>query len=277
MKVLLTGGSGQLARAVRQTWTGHDLVCPPETDLDLADPASIRSVVARVRPEVVLNLAAFTQVDLCETEPERAMLVNGTAVGWLAEACADQGALLMQISTDYVFDGLGSRPYVEVDPTGPRSVYGRSKLLGEAQARLAPEHLIMRTAWLYDAWGRNFLLTMLGAAAQGRALKVVADQRGTPTTCRALARQLRVAMEEGWRGLVHGTCQGETTWHGFAAEIFRQKGLQADLSPCATSEYVTPAVRPAYSVLSGARRGLLGTDVMPGWEEALAEVVAELP
>jgi dTDP-4-dehydrorhamnose reductase len=277
MKVLLTGGSGQLARAVRQEWTGHELVCPSETDLDLAEPASIRAVVAAVRPEAVLNLAAFTQVDRCETEPERAMLVNGTAVGWLAEACADQGALLMQISTDYVFDGLGSRPYVEDDPTGPRSVYGRSKLLGETQARLAPQHLIMRTAWLYDAWGRNFLLTMLGAAAQGRALKVVADQRGTPTTCRALARQLRVAMEEGWRGLVHGTCQGETTWHGFAAEIFRQKGIQADLSPCATSEYVTPAARPAYSVLSGARRGLLGTDVMPGWEEALAEVVAELP
>ena len=139
----------------------------------------------------------------------------------------------------------------------------------------APEHLIVRTAWLYDAWGRNFFRTMVEAAEQGRALRVVADQRGTPTTCRALARQLRVAMEAGWRGLVHGTCQGETTWHGFASEIFRRKGIRANLSPCATADYPLPAPRPAYSVLSGARRGSLGADVMPHWEEALAEVLAD--
>ena len=275
MRVLLTGASGQLARAVREIWVEHEVLCPEETVLDLSNQAAILKVVAEAKPQAVLNLAAFTQVDKCEGEPELAMLINGTAVGWLAEACANQGALLMQISTDYVFDGTSTRPYLEDDPTCPKSVYGRSKRLGEELAMTAPEHLIVRTAWLYDAWGNNFLRTMLGAAAQGRALRVVADQRGTPTTCRALARQLLRGMDEGWRGLVHGTCQGETTWHGFAAEIFKRKGIQADLTPCGTAEYPLPAPRPAYSVLSGERRKTLGGDVMPPWEEALAEVLAD--
>jgi len=274
MRILVTGGAGQLARVVRATWTDHELVVPDETSLDLGDPAAIRAVAARVRPQVILNLGAFTQVDACETSPDQAMLINGTAVGWLAEASREHGALLVQISTDYVFDGLATRPYREEDPTGPRSVYGRTKLAGEELARTAPEHLIVRTAWLYDAQGRNFYRTMVNAAAQGRALRVVNDQRGAPTTCRALARQLHQALAEGWRGLVHGTCQGETTWHGFAAEIFRQRGIPASLSPCATADYPLPAARPAYSVLSGAHRRQLGTDLMPSWEAALAEVVA---
>ena len=275
MRILLTGASGQLARAVRQIWVGHELLCPEEGVLDLSKREAVHSVIAELRPQVVLNLGAYTQVDKCESEPELAMLINGTAVGWLAEACTDQKALLMQISTDYVFDGTGTRPYRENDPTCPKSVYGRTKRVGEELAMTTPEHLIVRTAWLYDAWGKNFLRTMVGAAEQGRALRVVADQRGTPTTCRALARQLLVGMEEGWRGLVHGTCQGETTWHGFAAEIFKRKGIAADLSPCATADYPLPAPRPAYSVLSGEYRKSLGTDVMPHWEEALAEVLAD--
>jgi dTDP-4-dehydrorhamnose reductase len=274
MRILITGGAGQLARVVCALWTDHELVVPEETLLDLGDPGAIKSVVAQVRPQAVLNLGAFTQVDRCETSPDLALLINGTAVGWLAEACREQGALLVHISTDYVFDGLASRPYREEDPTGPRSVYGRTKLAGEELARLAPEHLIVRSAWLYDAQGRNFYRTMVDAAAQGRALRVVDDQRGTPTSCRALARQLHRAMAEGWRGLVHGTCHGETTWHGFAAEIFRQRGIQANLSPCATADYPLPAPRPAYSVLSGQRRILLGSDLMPSWTSALAEVVA---
>jgi dTDP-4-dehydrorhamnose reductase len=274
MRILVTGGSGQLARLVRAAWTDHELVVPDEAVLDLGDPAAIRAVATQVRPQVILNLGAFTQVDACETSPERAMLINGTAVGWLAEACREHGALLVQISTDYVFDGLASRPYLEEDPTGPRSVYGRTKLAGEEAARSTPEHLVMRTAWLYDAQGRNFYRTMVDAAAQGRALRVVDDQRGSPTSCRALARQLHQALAEGWRGLVHGTCQGETTWHGFAAEIFRQRGIQASLSLCTTADYPLPAPRPAYSVLSGRRRAVLGTDLMPSWEDALAEVVA---
>ena len=275
MRVLVTGGSGQLARALRTFWTGHELILPEEKVLDLSDPASLRRVVGEVRPEVVINAGAFTQVDLCEAEPALAETVNGQAVGWLAQACAEAGALLVQLSTDYVFDGKGTRPYLEEDPTGPVSVYGRTKLLGEQLARTAPEHLIVRTAWLYDAWGKNFYLTMLDLAAKGRPLKVVGDQWGSPTTCRALARQLQAAVEGGCRGLLHATCSGETTWHGFAAEIFQRQGLVVELAPCTTAEFPRPAPRPAYSVLSGAHRAALGVDRMPSWQEALREVVGD--
>lgn len=275
MRVLVTGGAGQLARALRHTWVGHELILPDEGVLDLGNPESIRAVVAQVRPQVLVNCGAFTQVDRCESEPELAHKINATAVGWLAEACEIQGAMLVQISTDYVFDGTGSRPYREADPTNPVSVYGRTKLEGEKQAARCSRHLIARTSWLYDAWGKNFLNTMLNAAAQGRALRVVDDQRGAPTTCRALARQLKVAAEQGWQGLVHTTCAGETTWHGFAKAIFKGRGITADLQPCSTADYSTPAKRPAYSVLDGAHRRTLGPDLMPEWQDALREVIQQ--
>jgi len=275
MRVLVTGGAGQLAQAIRLTWVEHELVIPDESLLDLSRRESIQRVVAEVRPDVLVNCAAFTQVDRCESEAELAQLINATAVGWLAEASDSVDARLVQVSTDYVFDGTGTRPYREDDPTNPVSVYGRTKLDGERQAARCRKHLIARTSWLYDAWGKNFLNTMLNAAAQGRALRVVDDQRGAPTTCRALARQLKVAVTEDWQGLVHATCQGETTWHGFAKAIFEAEGLSVDLSPCGTADYPTPARRPAYSVLDGGRRSQLGTDVMPHWQEALGQVVAQ--
>jgi len=274
MRVLVTGAAGQLAFAIRQLWQEHELILPDEAQFNLGDPESVRNVVSGVKPQVLVNCGAFTQVDRCETEQETATRINGYAVGWLAEACDRHGAMLIQISTDYVFDGTGTRPYREEDPTNPQSVYGRTKLEGERQAATCRRHLIARTSWLYDAWGNNFLNTMIRAAAQGRNLRVVDDQRGSPTTCRVLARQLRAAAEQGWQGLVHTTCQGETSWHGFAEAIFAGKGIAADLSPCATADYPTPARRPAYSVLDGRRRKSLGTDLMPPWEEALAEVIA---
>jgi dTDP-4-dehydrorhamnose reductase len=276
MRVLVSGGSGQLAHAIGLVWAEHDLFLPEESVLDLSRRDAIHSVVSEIRPDVLINCAAFTQVDRCETEPDLAQLINGTAVGWLAEACEAQGAQLIQISTDYVFDGTGTRPYREDDPTNPVSVYGRTKLEGERQAARCSRHLIARTSWLYDAWGKNFLNTMLNAAAQGRALRVVDDQRGAPTTCRALARQLKVAVREDWQGLVHATCLRETTWHGFAKAIFEARGMTVDLSPCTTADYPTPARRPAYSVLNGERRGALGTDLMPDWRVAMAEVIGEL-
>jgi dTDP-4-dehydrorhamnose reductase len=255
------------------TWAEHELIIPEESALDLGNQASIQSVVAEVRPEVVINCGAFTQVDRCESEADLAMLINGTAVGWLAEACDTQGAQLIQISTDYVFDGTGTRPYREDDPTNPVSVYGRTKLEGERQAARCSKHLIARTSWLYDALGKNFLNTMLNAATQGRALRVVDDQRGAPTSCRALARQLKAAAEQRWQGLVHTTCQGEISWHGFAEAIFKAKGISVDLSPCSTADYPTPAKRPAYSVLDGTRRANFGSDLMPRWQDALQEVI----
>jgi len=275
MRVVVTGGSGQLARAIRETWRGHEVICPKESELDLSRQDAVLGILRELAPQAVINAAALTHVDLCESEESLATLVNGTAVGWLAEACNEVNARLVQVSTDYVFDGLQTFPYREDDPVVPRSAYGRSKLLGEQMAMTAVCHLIARTAWLYDVWGKNFFLTMVNAAQSGRELRVVADQCGTPTSCRALARQLQVAVEEEWHGLVHATCSGETTWHGFAEEIFRQTEISAELSPCSTVDYPLPAPRPAYSVLDGKRRALLGTDLMPCWREALAEVVAD--
>lgn len=273
LRVLVTGSAGQLARALKATWIEHDLIMPEESVLDLGNAEAIRRVIAEVQPKVLINCGAFTQVDRCETETNLAQRLNGDAVAILAEACAAQGALLVQISTDYVFDGTATQPYRESDPTNPVSVYGRTKLEGERHATRCPRHLIVRTSWLYDAWGRNFYRTMLDASAQGRLLRVVADQRGAPTTCRALARQLKAAVEGNWQGLVHATCRGETTWYGFAQAIFQAKGIQTDLQPCDTPAYPTPARRPAYSVLDGAHRAEFGTDVMPHWRDALQEVV----
>lgn len=273
MRVIVTGAAGQLAGALRMVWPGDDLYFPDESLLDLSNPESIHRMIRGCSPAVVLNCGAFTQVDQCETDHERADRINGEAVGWLAEACNQVGALLVQISTDYVFDGTSTMPYREDDIPVPRSAYGKSKLLGERMAARTQEHLIVRTAWLYEAWGRNFFRTMVGAAREGRKLRVVDDQWGSPTSCRALARQIRGAVNEGWRGIVHATCSGQTTWYGFAREIFLRMGIEADLTPCATSEYPLPAPRPAYSVLDGSKRSQLGTDLMPPWEEALSEVI----
>jgi dTDP-4-dehydrorhamnose reductase len=275
MRVLVTGGSGQLAQAIQRFWKGHEVLLPPESQLDLANRTAIDAVISEVRPDIVINAGAFTQVDRCETEIDLAMLVNGTAVGRLAESCIRVHARLVQISTDYVFDGTGEHPYREDAPVNPASVYGKSKLLGEQEARKIPGHLIVRTAWLYDAWGANFYNTMLNLGRQGKPLKVVDDQHGTPTTCRALARQLQVAIEAGACGTLHATCSGETTWHGFAAEIFRQHDLAVDLSPCVTADFPRPARRPGYSVLSGEQRKRMGVDIMPDWREALAEVAED--
>ncbi len=276
MRVLVTGGSGQLAHAIQRFWTGHELMLPEESRMDLTNREAIHEVITSLKPDVVINAGAFTQVDRCETEVERAMLVNGTAVGWLAEACKHADACLVQISTDYVFDGKGTRPYRENDPVNPISVYGRSKLLGEQEARKTTKHLVVRTAWLYDGWGTNFYNSMVKLAVQGIPIKVVDDQWGSPTTCRALARQLQALVENRWYGTLNSTCSGETSWHKFAAELFRQRGLKVDLAPCSTADFQRPASRPAYSVLDGNKRRNLGLDCMPEWRDALTEVVNEL-
>jgi dTDP-4-dehydrorhamnose reductase len=274
MKILVTGGKGQLARAIAQAWPEAELSLVDLEQFDLGTPGAAAQAIRDLRPEVVVNTAAWTAVDACEADPERARLINGAAVGWIAEACTEQGALLVQVSTDYVFDGRSTRPYREDDPTGPATVYGASKLLGEQEAQKAADHLILRTAWLYDAWGQNFLRTMLRMASAGSLLKVVDDQQGSPTSCRTLARQLRAAVEGRWRGLHHATCAGDCSWYGFAREIFAQAGVEARLQPCTTAEFQRPAPRPGYSVLDNSKRRAAGPDLMPDWREALAEVLA---
>jgi dTDP-4-dehydrorhamnose reductase len=271
-RFLVTGSLGQLGRAIlgaaerRDIGTaGHDL-----DTLDITDAAAVEEMVARVRPEVVVNCAAFTAVDECEENEAAASAVNGGAVEHLAHACDRHGALLVQVSTDYVFPGTGAIPYGEDDPTGPTSAYGRSKLLGERAARNARQHLILRTAWLYGHGGRHFVSAIQGQLRRGAAkLRVVADQHGCPSFCDDVAAAALDLVSVGARGTVHVVNSGATTWHGFATEIVRLCGAEVEIEPVSTRDYPLPAPRPANSVLDTARLASLLGAPLPDWRDAL--------
>jgi dTDP-4-dehydrorhamnose reductase len=212
----------------------------------------------------------MTAVDDCESDEDAAMSINGEAVGHLAGACNAAGALLIQVSTDYVFSGDARRPYVEDDPVAPRSAYGRSKLRGEELARTADRHLILRTAWLYGHGGRNFVETMRGLIASGReSLRVVDDQLGCPTFCDDLSRVILELVEAGIVGTLHAVNSGHTSWHGFSVEIARLLGSSIPVLPVSTSEYPRPAPRPAYSVLDTSRLETALSRPMPHWKDGL--------
>jgi dTDP-4-dehydrorhamnose reductase len=276
--LLVTGSRGQLGRALLAEAgrrgldaEGYDL-----DTLDITDAGAVERLVQRLRPEVVINCAAITDVDGCESQPDLAMAVNGEAVGHLARACASAGAVLVQVSTDYVFSGETNRPWREEDPTAPLSVYGRSKLRGEEEARQTGRHLIVRTAWLFGPGGRNFVEAILGQIEAGRTrLQVVADQRGCPTYAPDLAAAILDLLEAGTEGLVHVANRGETTWHGFAQAIVELAGADVEVEPVATEGVPRPARRPRYSVLDTSRlRAILGRD-LPGWRDALARYLEE--
>ncbi len=271
-ELLVTGSYGQLGRAVLAaaasrglTAVGRDL-----DTLDITDPAATSAAFAALHPAVVVNCAAWTEVDACETDPDRAMAVNGAAVGHLAAACRGLGALLVHISTDYVFEGSAGRPYREDDPVGPTSVYGRSKLEGERLAASTPEHLVARTAWLYGHGGRHFIGAIRAQLDSGATeLRVVSDQHGCPTFCDDVAGALLDLVDRGARGVVHVANTGATTWHGLATEIVRRLGAAIPVRAVTTAEFPRPAPRPAYSVLDTTRlTGLLGRR-LPSWEDAL--------
>lgn len=272
-RLLVTGSRGQLGRALLAeagrrglTAEGHDL-----DTLDITDPGAVNRMVERLRPEAVINCAAITDVDGCESEPGRAMAVNGEAVEHLARASTKAGAVLVQISTDYVFSGEANRPWREEDPPAPLSAYGRSKLRGEEAARRADRHLIVRTAWLFGPGGHNFVEAILRQVEAGRTrLLVVADQRGCPTYAPDLAAAILDLLEAGAEGVVHAANRGETTWHGFAQAIVELAGAEAEVVPVDTGAVPRPAPRPRYSVLDTSRlRTILGRD-LPGWRDALA-------
>lgn len=289
MRILLLGGNGQVGSELRRSLASSGAVIAGTRDGMLADgmrcevadfdqPASLAALVARIAPDIVVNAAAYTQVDKAETERDAAFRANAEAPAALAAACARSGALLVHYSTDYVFDGTGTRPYRETDPTAPLGVYGASKLAGEEAIRASgARHLLIRTAWVYAAHGRNFMRTMLRLAAERDELRVVADQRGTPTPAALIAdvtaRVLREAPQAS--GLYHLTPTGDTTWHNFAEAIIdRAHALgriarKPQVIPIATSEYPTPAARPAYSVLDCTKlRHDFGID-LPTWQQAL--------
>jgi dTDP-4-dehydrorhamnose reductase len=277
MRLFVTGSRGQLGRALERAaaergdvFVGHDL---PEFDITDAD--AVRAAVREVKPDAVINCAAFTSVDAAEAEEPKALAVNGTAVAHLAAAADEAGAVLVQISTDYVFDGTAERAYREDDPVNPRSAYGRTKLAGEVAARRARRHLVVRTAWLFGE-GSNFVEAIRRQVEGGAAsLRVVADQRGCPTYAGDLADALLRLLEKGATGTVHAVNGGEATWLEFAEEIVRRLGSPAKVLPITTGEAARPAPRPARAVLDTSRlRALLGGGMRP-WPDALGQYLRD--
>lgn len=275
MRVLVTGSRGQLGRALERVATGrHELVGVDLPEVDITRPREVRDAVSAFRPQVLINAAAFTAVDAAESREAEALAVNGAAVALLAEAADTVGALLVQVSTDYVFDGASTRPYREDDPLAPRSAYGRTKLVGERSAATARRHLVARTAWLFGD-GPNFVAAIRAQIAAGRReLRVVADQSGSPTYAEDLAVALLRLVEGGAEGTVHVTNDGSTTWHGFAREIVHQLGLAVEVVATTTDETARPAPRPRYSVLDTGRLALLLGAPLPSWQDALARYLA---
>jgi len=245
------------------------------SECDITDERRVREVLGAARPGVVINCAAFTKVDDCEARAEEALRVNGVGAGNVARAAREVGARVVQVSTDYVFDGKKAGAYVEDDPTGPEEVlssYGRSKLAGErAVIEAGGAWLIVRTSWVFGPSGPNFVATILKAARERPELRVVNDQRGRPTYAPDLAGAILSLIEAGAGGVVHAANAGACTWYEFACEIVRRAGLTATVRPCTTAEYPRPARRPANSELDTARLERLSGGTMRGWSDALAE------
>ena len=242
---------------------------------DLTHPDCVRAIV-EVAPEVVIHAGAYTDVDGAERNPDLAMAVNANGTERVARAAAKTGARLIYISTDYVFDGRGTRPYAESDPANPISVYGESKRAGELRALAGCNNtLVVRTAWLYGRQGKNFVKTMLQLAAERPCLKVVDDQRGCPTFAEDLAGMIGKLVAHPAQGILHVTNEGDCTWREFASEIVRLSGLRVPVEPITTADLPRPAKRPAYSVLSADRLHQLGFR-MPAWQDGLQRFVKAL-
>lgn len=293
--ILVTGASGQVGwELVRTLMPLGRIVAWTRNDVDLADTEALRSAVAALRPDVIVNAAAYTAVDRAEAEPELAERINAIAPGLLAEEARRSGALLLHYSTDYVFDGSKDGAYEEDDPPCPINAYGDSKLAGEqAIAAVAPDHLILRTSWVFAARGNNFLRTVLRLAAEREELRVVADQVGAPTWARLIAETtaqvVAKALDERSHGsfssgVYHLAADGQTSWHGFAEAVLREAARRPGapplrartVRPLTSSEYPLPAPRPKNSRLATARLQARFGVVMPHWEVGMRLCLEEL-
>ncbi len=273
MKVLITGASGQLGRDCVIRLTGaHQVVACTSADLDITDNDQVDAVFRENRPEVVINCAAYTAVDRCEEESKRCFDVNGVGPGFLAARCRAVNARLIHISTDYVFDGNRPvpEPYCEDDLINPLSAYGRSKLAGEqAIVESMDNYCILRTAWLYGMAGGNFLKTILRLALSRPepGLKIVNDQFGSLTWTARLAEQVEVLVDSPATGIMHATAEGFSSWFEGAVFFLQAMGVEAELAPCTTKEYPTPAHRPANSILENKRLKKAGLNKMVPWQQ----------
>jgi dTDP-4-dehydrorhamnose reductase len=292
-RILIVGNAGQLGRELERIFAGFGpIVGVDRESVDLADAKQTRELVRRAAPEIILNAAAYTAVDRAESERDLAYAINEQAPRVLAEEALQRNALFVHYSTDYVFDGGKSSPWIETDPPNPLNVYGSSKLAGEqAVENIGGKFLIFRTSWVYGPHGNNFLLTMLRLARECDRLSIVDDQIGGPTTSIELARATLSIVTgifaggfgtpQDWTGLYHMTCGGSVSWFGFAQAIFARAAELLDLkppalTPIATKDYPTPAARPLYSVLSNAKlQARFGVELLP-WESALEETLQAL-
>ena len=244
-------------------------------DIDITSPDATERLVISLRPSVVVNCAAYTDVDACESNRDLAMRVNGEAPGSLAYVTRRIGAKLVQISTDYVFDGAKGAPYLEEDQPGPLSVYGKSKLLGEKNAAINPDHLIVRTQWLYGLRGKNFVKTIIRLASERNSLDVVDDQIGSPTWTMDLSRSIVALLDADCRGVFHATNSGSCSWNEFACAIFEELGMNITVNAVTTAQFNRPASRPLFSTLNCDKMEQeIGFKLRP-WREALKSYLAQ--
>ena len=287
MKILLTGKTGQIGEELNNI-VGDlgNLITVDKEQLDLSKPNSIEPVILDIKPDIIINPAAYTAVDKAEEEPDLAMTVNAIAPGLLAKAARKVGAGLIHYSTDYVFDGCSEIPYKEEDPPNPLNVYGKTKLAGEKSvAEAGVPFLIIRTGWVYSLHGKNFLRTIKKLAEEKDIIQVVDDQIGAPTWARSVALKthqiLKQCLNKKWletkdpslSGIFHLTCQGKTSWHGFARKVLNISNASQNIKLIAipTSDYPTPATRPSNSLLNNEKiQRVFGLD-MPHWEDALKD------
>lgn len=282
MNILITGCNGQLgneiqllqAQYAQHTWLNTDV-----NELDITDKAAIEHFVEANEIDGIVNCAAYTAVDKAESDPQLARKLNANAPAFLAEAVAKRGGWMVQVSTDYVFNGTKHTPYVETDEPCPNSVYGQTKLEGEqAVSKLCTNAMIIRTAWLYSEFGNNFVKTMIRLGREREQLGVIFDQVGTPTYAHDLATAIMTAIDKGIKpGVYHFSNEGVTSWYDFTKSIHRLAGINTcQVSPLHTAEYPTPACRPAYSVLDKTKiKDAYGIEI-PHWEESLAKCIAKL-
>lgn len=292
-RVLITGAQGQVGRALMAAFAGStELIGCDRRTLDLSNPDAIRSRIRETAPDLIINAGAYTAVDKAESESDVAMAINGRAPGVLAEESRRRGALLIHYSTDYVFDGSKNGPWIEDDPTNPLSVYGATKLAGEAAIqKIGGRFLIFRTSWVYAPEGKNFVHTMLRLGRERDTLNIVDDQIGAPTTAAELARAThkivsgiawkRFESDGDWPGVYHMTSPGSVSWCGFARQIFERgsgllDGRTPKVNPIATTDYPTPAKRPHNSVLSNEKLHRRFDVRLAPWESGLDEVLSEI-
>lgn len=278
-KLFVTGANGQLGRAVNLQFKGrkeYEIVNTDVGELDITDINQVIDMVEKVKPYAIINCAAHTAVDACETDVDNAYKINAIGPRNLSIAADKTGAKMVHISTDYVFEGNGTRPYLEFDEPNPQGIYGKTKLEGERFVKeFTKRHFIIRTAWLYGD-GKNFVKTMLRLSESHDTVKVVNDQFGSPTSTKELAKIIDLLLETENYGTYHGTCEGSCSWAEFAEEIFRLAGKNTRVVGITTEEYNAPTKRPAYSVLENYMLKLTCGYVAGNWKDAIAEYIGGL-